>query len=373
MGTPCRWPASLLCLLVLLLCLGGEGAAGVVSANGTRVALYLVGPPRTLNATLCSLLDNVVRPLLAERCRLTVFIYTPRSPDTEQYDAVAAIPDVEVVMHSVTNPPRPPAPCMADLNARIRLVHGAYNAELLDRFRSREGVDLLRVVHEAVTGVRYDWVLLARPDVTFVDRLPPISTLSPQHVHVPIWHNSGGVNDRFAVVPRNLTTRFFRLFRALCTEGLARQIPKQVVNPETLYRWYLEDAKVPIALLRNFFFVRTRMEHTSFGQLHGRDLALLDATRCVRAFKYRRCWLTQTAQRGLVARVNASTPHALQVAKALCNKFQRSAIREASAAERYAVALSQKQQVQLNTSAALQAGTHKTSRSAPPAQGAARS
>eukprot|EP00668_Euglena_longa_P032054 GGOE01041338.1.p1 GENE.GGOE01041338.1~~GGOE01041338.1.p1 ORF type:complete len:357 (-),score=82.21 GGOE01041338.1:191-1261(-) len=342
---------SLLLFLFFLCC---ESTILLPSHDTIRVSLYLVGHPRTLNSTLCSLLDMVVKPLLASKCHLTIFTYTARSPGTEQYDALAALPNVQVVTHLVNHLPRLPAPCVVDLNSRICLVHGAYNEELLEHFRRLEGVDLLRAAYEEMTGVRFDWVLFARPDVTFVDRLPPIHTFSPHHVHVPIWHSSGGINDRFALVPRAFSARFFRMFHALCAEGLGRRLPKQVVNPEMLYRWYLEEAHIPIAVVRNFFFVRTRMERTPFGKFHGRDLSLLDSTRCLRAFKYRHCWASTVSPRPAAGPETPLTPsdvHAVQTAKALCRKFQRSATREAAAAERFAVVLLQGQHIQRNSTA----------------------
>eukprot|EP00667_Euglena_gracilis_P009317 EG_transcript_9454 len=164
-------------------------------ATGPQVAVYFVGEPRTLNGTLCSILDNIVQPLLAEKCRLAFFVYTPLGPGVEQYDLLAAVLKVPVVTRVVPRPPRPPPACVANLDRRVRLLNARYNEELLGHIRDMEAVDRERLAYEREHNVQFEWVVFARPDVTYVDPLPPLHSLSPSLARVrrhqrPVRHRS---------------------------------------------------------------------------------------------------------------------------------------------------------------------------------------
>eukprot|EP00667_Euglena_gracilis_P015371 EG_transcript_15989 len=287
---PIYLPAFLLAILSFPISLASRGAS---KPPGPELALYFVGPPRTLNTTLCSLLDNVVHPLLAQRCRLTFFVYTPNVSGVEQYDLLQAVPGVQVVMRVINDPPSPSASCTDRLKASGRLhhyLHPHYNEELLAHIRDMEAVDRERLAFEAAQHVRFDRVVFLRPDVTYVSPLPRLGSLSPARIYVPSWLMWGGINDRFAVVPRQYTEPYFHLYTALCEKGAVQQLPRMArMNPEWIYQWHLNRSRVPLGLVAHFFFIRTRAYFTPFENLMPCDLSVVSGMQCRLAFQYRCC------------------------------------------------------------------------------------
>eukprot|EP00667_Euglena_gracilis_P007309 EG_transcript_7384 len=327
--------AQLFLGLTLVFC--STTAPPLPATDDLQVALYFVGEPRTLNATICSILDNIVRPLLASKCRLTFFVYTPRSPGVEQYDLLAAVLRVPVVLRVVDRPPLPPPACVEQLDRRVHVVHRGYNAELLAHIRDMEAVDQERRAYERDHSIQFQWVVFARPDVTYVDPLPPLRRLSPSQLYIPAWGDFGGINDRFAIVPRLYTTPYFHLYSALCAEGPAKSVPFSAKNPERIYRWQLNREHVPLAVIHNFYFVRTRTFQTSHGHFSERDLSLLVFSRCLSAYQYRCCSAARAAS---PPPAPAGCPKAIHSGRRACAKFEKSATHKAVATRRFGVHLS---------------------------------
>eukprot|EP00667_Euglena_gracilis_P012269 EG_transcript_12589 len=300
-------PALLLTLLSLPILVANGGPS---KSPGPEVALYFVGPPRTLNTTLCSLLDNVVHPLLAQRCRLTFFVYTPNAPTVEQYDLLAAVPGVRAVRRVVDHPDPPPAGCVGRLNGRGRLhlnLFQRYNEELVAHIRDMEAVDRERLAFETEERVRFDWVLFVRPDVTYVSLLPRLEALPPTRLYVPPWLAWNGINDRFAIVPRQYTASYFHLYTALCVQGAVDQLPfNPRLNPEWIYLWHLNRSGVPLGPVPDFFFVRTRTYFTPYENLIPCDLSILGSNHCLLAFQYRCCRASLRGRRLAVSRPNCT-------------------------------------------------------------------
>eukprot|EP00667_Euglena_gracilis_P013975 EG_transcript_14457 len=291
--------------------------------SGPRVALYFVGAPRTLNSTLCSILDNVVYPLLVEQCELTLFVLTPNTTGVEQYNLLLNVPGVNFVMRVVSDPPPPPPQCVQHLNARMKLdIHAHYNEELLAHLWDMEAVDLERLAYERSKNVEFDWAMFVRPDVTYVSPMVRLRSLSPTHIYVPPWLSWGGINDRFAIVPRNFTRQYFHLYSALCVTGAVKALPVlRGMNPEWIYHWHLNRSGVPVDDVPDFFFVRTRTYYTPYKQMVPCDLSVLRSKQCFIAFKYQCCRVS--LQSHTVQLLHGNCTARLGFAVKMCERIRR--------------------------------------------------
>eukprot|EP00667_Euglena_gracilis_P008667 EG_transcript_8782 len=263
----------------------GTGVAGAIP-----VAVYLVGEPATLNQTLCSLADNVLRPLGQQGFTASIFIYARWNPTVDQYDLLnAALPGMQIVSVVSNYTPSIPTQCANDLSHQFNDAVENSRKHLL-RLHDLEGIDDTRRRFEVETGVRFQWVVLLRPDVTYIDPIPDLRTLSTSHIHVPVWHPFGSLQEGVAIMSRSLTAHFFGMYADLCVLGMSRAIPAEVQNVEGLYRWLLHFYLVPINAIRNFFFIRTRPYRTAYGHFAPQDILALGPERCDRAVRYR-CFL----------------------------------------------------------------------------------
>ena len=63
-----------------------EGKVGDLTQN-KKVALYLTGQARTLNRTWCSILENIVQPLIDSKTyeKIVVFVVAERDPRTHTF------------------------------------------------------------------------------------------------------------------------------------------------------------------------------------------------------------------------------------------------------------------------------------------------
>ena len=64
-----------------------EGKVGDLTQN-KKVALYLTGQARTLNRTWCSILENIVQPLIDSKTyeKIVVFVVAERDPRTHTFE-----------------------------------------------------------------------------------------------------------------------------------------------------------------------------------------------------------------------------------------------------------------------------------------------
>ena len=89
----------------------------------------------------------------------------------------------------------------------------------------RQRVEQLRLEHEMLTGIRFEWIILLRPDTTYTDALPELDKLDSNKIHIVPWQPWGGINDRFGIFPRAFTSVYFNLYQDLCFKGLAKALP----------------------------------------------------------------------------------------------------------------------------------------------------
>lgn len=119
---------------------------------------------------------------------------------------------------------------------------------------------------ERSNGFRYDWIVRARFDAGWYQRIPPVFPLPADKVYVPIqtWN---GVNDQFAILPRHLAAAYFDAQSVLSCDT-NQSFPRwyrglnDVWQPETLLWRHLELRRVPFARL-TIPAVVSRFEGTS--------------------------------------------------------------------------------------------------------------
>eukprot|EP00667_Euglena_gracilis_P007791 EG_transcript_7880 len=305
----------------------------MAGAGAVPVAVYLVGEPATLNQTLCSLADNVLRPLGQQGFTASIFTYARWNPTVDQYDLLnAALPGVQIVRSVSNNTPQIPTRCVDDLSHRFH-TEPERTQELLFRLHDMEGIDDTRRRFEVETGVQFQWVVLLRPDLTYIDQIPDLRKLSTSHIHVPVWHPFGSLQEGVAIMSRSLTAHYFGVYTDLCVLGMTRTIPVEVQTVERLYRWLLHFYLVPISALRNFFFIRTRPYRTAYGHFASQDVLALGPDRCDRALRYR-CFLA-TAGTTLTSPSHATFPHVAARLASQCWRATYPDARHAARMEKY--------------------------------------
>jgi hypothetical protein len=208
----------------------------------------------------------VFQPLRQARCNVTIFVQTYRCPTVAQYDLLYRRTNLTVVITTLETPPSIDRQCAKRLAPRLRSLKMAiplldYTQEFLGRLYNRWRCDLRRREYEAAHVVRFQWIVWLRPDVVYLDPLlidHPIHTSKTDSVAIPVWQPWGGRNDRFAIVPRSLASQYFGMFPFLCSFDPAR-ISHGVLNPESLYAWYLDTHDLTVKPLYSFRFLRLRM------------------------------------------------------------------------------------------------------------------
>lgn len=110
--------------------------------------------------------------------------------------------------------------------------------------------------HEQEMGRKYVAWVRVRSDMEFLTNPPPaLLTMAPEvrnKVWVPEGQNYGGINDRFAFVPRNLIERYFGLWDDMVKDGLPEtQNPKYGQNPEALFMSHLASKNIKVGRFAN--------------------------------------------------------------------------------------------------------------------------
>eukprot|EP00668_Euglena_longa_P010316 GGOE01012498.1.p1 GENE.GGOE01012498.1~~GGOE01012498.1.p1 ORF type:complete len:384 (-),score=90.22 GGOE01012498.1:2006-3157(-) len=321
-------------LAVLLFALSFEAFPCTGAGKGTPVAVYLVGEPWTLNQTLCSLADHILQPLAQQGFSASIFTYARRHPTVGQYDLLAtALPGVQIISSISNSTPTIPSRCVEDLSHRFQ-GEPERSRDLLLRMHDMETIDGLRRRHEAETGVQFQWVLLLRPDVTYIDPIPNLHALSTSHIHVPVSHPFGSMQEGVAIISRSLTAHYFGVYTDLCILDMVRTIPVEVQNVERLYRWLLHFYLIPISAIRNFFFIRTRAHRTNYGHFASQDVMALGPDRCDRALRYR-CFLPAAGGKMLASPSHAAFPHVAARLASQCWRATPSNARRTALLEKY--------------------------------------
>lgn len=285
-----------------------EGKVGDLTQN-KKVALYLTGQARTLNRTWCSILENIVQPLIDSKTyeKIVVFVVAERDPRTHTFeDSMRFIQNrtKHIVTSEIVSIPRPlvvakpskyenaeiPYACYERLANRGRWFHGGgegmnskngiYTAELLSQLYYRRRVNELRIKYEKKNEFEFDWIILARPDNVYIDELPhPESLIRRNKKYDHKQHNTiysvnwglgnnknswsrakhaTGINDRFALSDPSGMNILMGMYDGLCAKET--QIPTRM-NLEQLTYWYLKEVhNLNVVFLPNrFLFYRLRM------------------------------------------------------------------------------------------------------------------
>ena len=124
--------------------------------------------------------------------------------------------------------------------------------------------------YEKKMGMSYDWFLHVRTDSFWFEPPPAVSTLRQDSVYVPDFGGYGGVNDRFAIVPRVHRHAFFSYrvdfwaankvvwqCKAACPfvwEQWSRE-PNHEHNNECLLHSVMAQSRVPVTEYRFLFTI----------------------------------------------------------------------------------------------------------------------
>ena len=239
--------------------------------HDANVAVLLYGQARTLNRTHCSITEHILEPLLNASHNLHVFVLGESDGDSWQYEAyLHQLLKRGIRYHIETQHPRMAATkCAMALDnkyearmQRLMKEYNTYAAELLTHLKYRESVNSLRKEFEK-TGITFDVVILARPDVVYTSPLPPLCHFDDYTVQVPPWQSYGGINDRF-LIARNgpALDHYLGLHSGLCDRGFVTKLPwrRRGLNAERIYAWWLRqgDFRVEKWYLKRFVFYRLR-------------------------------------------------------------------------------------------------------------------
>ena len=275
-----------------------------------NVAVYLTGQARTFNRTWCSVVENIFKPIIDAKIynQIIVFIVAERDAFSHTYEEVLSSMQEEhknvMKVGEILHVDRPlvgdefesskwgengrsssfietssneekgdlqklkiPRACYEELANKGRWYHGGgrglnskngmYTAELLSQLYYRKLVDEIRIKYEKKTEIEFDWIILARPDTVYIDKLPHPEGIfkeekiqSPDALYSVSWglgsnaqswnyaKRANGINDRFALSSRSAMTTLMSMYDWLCVRN--KNIPSQM-NLEQLTYWYLKE------------------------------------------------------------------------------------------------------------------------------------
>mmetsp|Transcript_67280 Transcript_67280/g.154160 ORF Transcript_67280/g.154160 Transcript_67280/m.154160 type:complete len:561 (+) Transcript_67280:118-1800(+) len=176
------------------------------------VALCLAGQWRSFSADEVHLsLRNSLASAWQSDVAIFLAVDLPNTTDPKVGDALAALPPKRWAVS--------PSPIAPPSNCEVRWP------AFLQYSKFRTCLSLIEE-DEAASGERYDWVVRARFDHKFVQKLPPIGTFSPNCVHLRAANTSRvhvfrnvphlHIDDQFAVVPRNFAESYFGIVDDAC-------------------------------------------------------------------------------------------------------------------------------------------------------------
>eukprot|EP01004_Peranema_trichophorum_P003725 NODE_2698_length_1514_cov_40.649892_g2324_i0.p1 GENE.NODE_2698_length_1514_cov_40.649892_g2324_i0~~NODE_2698_length_1514_cov_40.649892_g2324_i0.p1 ORF type:complete len:347 (+),score=16.93 NODE_2698_length_1514_cov_40.649892_g2324_i0:40-1080(+) len=96
------------------------------------------------------------------------------------------------------------------------------------------------IKHENQRNVKYKWIIRTRPDIFWVIEHPVISIFESKwnsSIWVPEGSEFNGINDRHAVVPRNIAESYFRRWSYLRNGDALKFVGKLNKRPNVCYSW----------------------------------------------------------------------------------------------------------------------------------------
>jgi len=288
-----------------------------------NVAIYFTGQARTFNRTWCSIMENIFQPLIEAKMyeKIVIFVVAEKDSFSHTYAEVLSIIQTrtknEITVGEIVTIDRPlvaetikdrregektdpipnstfelsdiPNSCHAKLAKSGRWFHGGgnglnskngiYTAELLSQLYYRKLANQIRINYEKKNQIEFDWIILARPDTVYIDKLPHPESLSRDGRNYKLntiysvnwglgsnknsWSRAkraNGINDRFALGDVSGMNILMGMYDGLCAEE--KEMPAQM-NLEQLTYWYLKAAhNVNLVFLpkpHRFLFYRLRM------------------------------------------------------------------------------------------------------------------
>ena len=240
------------------------------------VALMFSGQARSLDRTIYSLERHLIMPLVLEGYEVHSFIVTEARWwgrwKVDLFNFTSSTPHFLIQEQEG----RAPIICSKAMNKQlnqkqVRAYSGkdkyifGYGAELLIQLiHRREGLQMVAEWEDA-NNRTFDWIVVARMDCIYAVDIMPLSNLPKGHIHAPLWDSFGGVNDRFAILPRGHAAYLYGLlFNALCARRAhyAKSIPYGWAV-EHIYRDFLEVKQnlTILGLDDNFRFARLRTQY----------------------------------------------------------------------------------------------------------------
>jgi hypothetical protein len=288
-----------------------------------NVAIYFTGQARTLNRTWCSIMENIFQPLIDANLyeKIVIFVVAERDSFSHTYaevfSTIQARTKNKITVGEIVSIDRPlvaenakdrieddrtdpiltstnelhdiPHSCYTKLAKSGRWFHGGgqglnskngiYTAELLSQLYYRKLANEIRIKYEKKNQFEFDWMVLARPDTVYIDKLPHPESLSPNAQNYELntvysvhWglgsdensfsraKRANGINDRFALGGASGMNILMGMYDGLCNEK--EDLPARM-NLEQLTYWYLKElhslSLVFLPKPHRFLFYRLRM------------------------------------------------------------------------------------------------------------------
>jgi len=258
------------------------------------VAVYVNGQARTFNRTWCSIVENIFQPLKDSNHEVFVFVAAERDAFSNTYSEILRYLQAQKVLKigDIVIEDRPPVEkrsnlkygtieekeperhliprkCFEELVFKGRWFHGGgtsfhskngiYTAEVLSQLYFRRRVDELRQTYEEVHDISFDWIISARPDNVYIEKLPDPrffmrrDTNYSDRVYAVNWgHGSSkrslnpvkrvqGINNRFSMGGRTAMSKLMRMYDYLCFQNITFETIPAQMNLEQLTYWYLSE------------------------------------------------------------------------------------------------------------------------------------
>lgn len=251
-------------------------------SSSANFAFLMYGQARTLNRTHCSIIRNIVGPVLKEKHRIHFFIHAEDDEDAWQYksflrkiskiapgsigsldnDAGAGADESDdnnedgekagkigtskgggTIQYTIKieKAPKASKACVEIFSKKYekrvdRIVSGpkgSYPSELLAQLMHREATSELMYAEKS----HFDVVVLLRPDVEYANKIPiqfylrsnsffmSITTSQMNTIQVPAFAPYGGFNDRFMISSfGNAAKHYLSIYSGLCGEKSASDI-----------------------------------------------------------------------------------------------------------------------------------------------------
>mmetsp|Transcript_111137 Transcript_111137/g.192766 ORF Transcript_111137/g.192766 Transcript_111137/m.192766 type:complete len:605 (-) Transcript_111137:255-2069(-) len=270
------------------------------------VAFLFSGQARSLDRTVCSIEKHMFQPLIEEGYEVHSFIITLKNDTTAWkvglFNHTSSIPH-----YWLQDSPNVLRNCVRAMNERLQLKQvklysgrngfGGFGGELLVQLLQREQGGAMIREWEAKNNKTVEWFVVARMDCVYPIDIPPLSKLPTYTLHIPLWDSFNGLNDRFALIPRQAKPGhlyYLHLYSALCWHSAKYAwSTRRGSAVEHIYRNYIEvranTSVLPLDDAFRFARLRTHRRLPRYWDLGGSRQYWHGANRIIDECKRARC------------------------------------------------------------------------------------